>query len=369
MVLQGKGMMIWKITSCEGGNASAIASVAKSAGLSHVLIKIADHGVVYNYDKVNNVDLIPPVVDALRSNGIGVWGWHYVYGYDPLAEAKIAISQTKKYALDGYVIDAEQEYKLAGRDAVARTFMTELRKGLPSTPVALCSYRWPSYHPQFPWVAFLEKCDYNMPQVYWMMAHNPAAELEKSLTEFKNITPYRPLTPTGPAFSESGWSPTPAEVTAFLAKTQSLGLTAANFFSWDDCRARLLPVWNEIAKYNWPVDSTTQDITARYMNAMNSHNPDLVKELYTEDAVHITSGRTVQGPVYIRGWYDDFIAHRFPDATFKITSMDGSGSTRHFSWTANSVDSKYGNILDGNDTFGLVNDKIAYHYTFFNVTP
>jgi hypothetical protein len=108
MFLQGKGMTIWKILSCEGGNAAKIAEVAKSAGFSYVLIKIADAGAAYNYDKVNNKDLIPPVVDALRSAGISVWGWQYVYGYDPIAEARIAISQMNKYGMDGFVIDAEQ---------------------------------------------------------------------------------------------------------------------------------------------------------------------------------------------------------------------------------------------------------------------
>ena len=40
MALTGKGFMIWKIKDCEGGNADAIADVARRAGLSHVLIKV-----------------------------------------------------------------------------------------------------------------------------------------------------------------------------------------------------------------------------------------------------------------------------------------------------------------------------------------
>ncbi|MRR32300.1 hypothetical protein EG834_18670, partial [bacterium] len=71
-------MTIWKILSCEGGNPSAIANVAQAAGFSYVVIKIADAGVAYNYDKVNNKDLIPAVVEALRAKGISVWGWQYV---------------------------------------------------------------------------------------------------------------------------------------------------------------------------------------------------------------------------------------------------------------------------------------------------
>jgi hypothetical protein len=51
MALQGKGFMIWKIPSCEGGSASQIASQAKLAGLTHVLIKIADGITAYNVNK------------------------------------------------------------------------------------------------------------------------------------------------------------------------------------------------------------------------------------------------------------------------------------------------------------------------------
>lgn len=95
MTLKGKGLWIWKIPQVEGGNASSIATIAKNAGFSHVLIKIADSSYAYNVDKNTGVDLIPPVVDALRAKGILVWGWHYVYGYNPQGEAAIAISHAK----------------------------------------------------------------------------------------------------------------------------------------------------------------------------------------------------------------------------------------------------------------------------------
>jgi hypothetical protein len=74
MTLTGKGMMIWKIPNCEGGDASKIASLAQTANFSHVLIKIADGSVAYNRDKTTGADLIPAVVSALRAKGIGVYG-------------------------------------------------------------------------------------------------------------------------------------------------------------------------------------------------------------------------------------------------------------------------------------------------------
>ncbi|KAF0111523.1 MAG: hypothetical protein FD147_874 [Chloroflexi bacterium] len=368
MVLQGKGTWIWKIPQCEGGNAQAIATVAKNAGFSHVLIKIADSSYPYNVNKTTGVDLIPPVVDALRSKGLLVWGWHYVYGYNPLGEAAIAISQCKKYNLDGYVVDAEIEYKLAGREAVARTFMTELRKGIPNTPVALSTFRWPTYHPNFPYKAFLEKCDYNMPQVYWMKAHNPIYDLTRSYNEFKAITPTRPMIPTGPAFMESGWQPTPAEVKDFLDTAKSLGMTGANIYSWDDSRTILPAVWNLVANYNWPGPAQPPvgtDILDKYMNALNTMNYNAALDLYTEEAVHVTADRTIQGNVNIRLFIGQLLTNGLNDGVFKVTSSSGTGETRHFTWTC---DSYRGKVRDGSDTFGLKDGKIAYHYSHFTIT-
>ena len=67
MALQGKGFFIWKIKNCEGGDAALIAKKAKKAGLSHVLIKVANGIYSYNYDWARKIDLVPPVAEALRS--------------------------------------------------------------------------------------------------------------------------------------------------------------------------------------------------------------------------------------------------------------------------------------------------------------
>ena len=369
MALQGKGIWIWKIPNCEGGNAQSIADIAKNSGYSHVLIKIADSSSPYNINKTTGADLIPPVVDALKAKGILVWGWHYVYGYNPLGEAAIAISQCKKYNLDGYVVDAETEYTQAGRDAVARTFMTELRKGIPSTPVALSTFRWPSYHGNFPYAAFLEKCDYNMPQVYWIQAHNPAYDLTRSFNEFKAMSPCRPMIPTCAAFRESGWEPTAADVKAFLDTAKSLGCTGANVYSWDDCRKTLPDVWNLAANYPWAAPSApmspSSDILDRFMDMLNSMDYNKVLDLYDDNAVHITAEKTIQGKANIRSFYGQLLTNRLNDGLFRIASQNGSNETRHFTWTC---DSYRGHVYDGSDTIGIKDGKIVYHYTHFTVS-
>lgn len=365
MALQGKGMMIWKISRCENGDPRAIADVAKSAGLTHVLIKIADGPYSYNVEKETNKDLVPPVIDALRAFGIKPWGWHYVYGNNPSGEAQIAVKRVKQLGLDGYVIDAEGEYKEPGKDKAATKFMEELRKGIPKKPVALCSYRWPTYHPQLPWKEFLEKCDYNMPQVYWQSAHNPEDQLRKSVREFQALTPYRPIIPTGPVYKYGGWEPTPADIQEFLNAARSLNLPAANFFEWYYGRTILKPLWNTIAAYPWPPYPTPVDLPEQYISALNTHNADIVANLYTDNAVHITTSQTIQGINAIKIWLNTFLNQTFANAEFQLTGSSGTGSSRHFTWKAKS---STGSINNGNDTIGIVSGKIAYHYSYFTIS-
>jgi hypothetical protein len=363
VAIQGKGFFIWKIPSCESGNVSAIADRAQKAGLTHVLIKIADGTTSSNYDTARSLDLIPPVKAALKSLGIQVWGWHYVYGYDPLGEARKAIQRLQDLRLDGYVIDAEAQYKEPGKATAATKFMAEMRAAFPALPMALSSYRYPSYHPELPWTQFLEKCDYNMPQVYWEQAHNPVTQINRVIDEFKAKVPYRPVIPTGPTYKTGGWAPTVTDMTDFLKRVCALGLPAVNFFSWDECRRDLPVLWDTIQKFNW--DLGGMDVPDRYIAALNSHDANQVINLYQPNAVQITAQRTVQGTDQIRSWYTTLINNLLPNATFTLTSSSGDGNSRHFTWQATSTK---GSVTNGSDTLGLIQEKINYHYTYFTVT-
>lgn len=363
MALSGKGFFIWKIPRCENGNVSAIADFAETCQFTHVLIKIAD--TIYSYNVSDGVDLVPPLVKVLHDRGIQALGWHYVKGDLPEAEANKAIQRVRELGLDGYVIDAESEYKQPGKSAAAKRFMARLREALPTTLMALSSYRYPSYHPQLPWREFLEKCDLNMPQVYWLHAHNAGEQLTRSVSEFRSMTPFRPIVPTGSAYREFGWQPTPDEILDFLYTAQNLNLSAANFYSWDSCRAFLPEVWDTICAYPWTAPTPPGDMTAQLIAALNTHDPDRVVSLYTPSAVHITGARTIQGHAAIRAWYAYLFDSLLPGAVFRRTSHSGSGSSLHFNWTASSSS---GNVDDGNDTLGLSNDLITYHYSFFSVS-
>jgi hypothetical protein len=360
MTLTGKGFWIWKIKSCEGGVAETIASEALAASLTHVPIKIADGPYQYNYDRVAKVDLIAPVREALQLKNILVWGWHYVYGYDPIGEANIAIQQIQRLGLDGYIIDAEAEYKEPGKATAARQFMNALRAALPTLPIALSSYRFPTLHKTLPWSTFLEKCDYNMPQVYWEEAHNPVTQLTRCVNEFKAISPYRPIIPTGPTYSTGSWQPNDYDIKRFLDTAKSLGLSGANFFSWDECKASTPTLWNIISAYPWG-GPPGADITQRYVSALNTHDPNQMLALYQPNTAHITAARIIQGTSALSAWFSQFFTSIIPNALFQLTGSSGSGNSRSLTWQATSGTTSY----TGSDTFGLQDGKIIYQFSIY----
>ena len=363
-MLTGKGMFIWKILNCFHGDIDKIIEMAIKADYSHVLIKIANGVYSYNYDWDKSIDLVPPLVQALKSEGIQAWGWHYLFGDQPSQEAEKAISRIRGLGVDGYVLNAEGFYR--GKYAAAKTFMNKLRSEINDIPVALSSYRYPSYHPQFPWDEFLKKCDLNMPQVYWMQAHNPGAQLKQSVAEFQNLTYKPPIFPTGAAFTEWGWTPTASEVKEFMQKAKSMNLSGVNFWEWSNLH-NLLPaeIWRTIRDFEWKAEpQPPDDIAELLIQALNSHDPVKVSALYQDQAVHITSERTVQGKGSIKSWCATLFNEILPDAVFNLASFTGTGNIRHISWTANS---SIGNVQNGSDTIGMIDGKIAYHFSEFTI--
>jgi hypothetical protein len=364
MTLQGKGFMIWKVPSCEKGDANVIAAEAKKAGLTHVLIKVANGIYPYNIEKETKKDLVPPVVFALKEQGIQVWGWHYVFGDYPIREAEIAVTRVKQLGLDGYTIDAEAEYKRPGMEDAARRFMAKLREGIPNTKVSLCSYRYPNLHREFPWKAFLEKSDYNMPQVYWEQAHNAGEQLKRCVKQFMELAPFRPIMPMGPVYKTGGWLPYAADITDFLVTARHLNLSAANFFAWD-WRSILSSLWDAAARFPWPTAPVVpKDMPQMVIDTLNTHDHLLVSSLYADDAVHITADKTAQGPEAIGKWYKGIFSEKLPKAKFTLTGDSGSGNSRKFTWTA---DSPEGKVTDGSDVIGILDGRITYHYSYFTI--
>lgn len=236
MLPTGNGYFIWIMDRCTGGNPQAIADRAAAAGLKWVAIKIANGILPYGKLAQNKA-----VVEALHARGIQAWGWHYVYGYSPVREAEVAAEQVDLTGVDGYIINAEVEYKLEGMSAAARKYMDTLTTRV-NKPIGVTSFRFPSLHREFPWKEFLPRVDFNMPQVYWIGANNPGYQLRKAVRESLELAPNLPIIPLGAAFTEWGWNPTGGEILEFRVTASSLKLPGYGWWEWYHAETKN-PAW------------------------------------------------------------------------------------------------------------------------------
>jgi hypothetical protein len=262
--LEGKGWYIWVVNNCDAGNPEIIAEKAEGAGLSHVLIKIAHGPNPYRYNIITTGDRVEPLVRALREiPDFQVWGWQYVFGEEPEAEARIAVDLVKQYQLDGFVINAEKEFKREHVKPNAPRYCDALREnlqdaGLQDLPVALSSYRYPITHNDFAWRPFLDVCTIMMPQVYWVTkgTPDPAGNLQSCLRQYEQLGWSGTIIPTGAAYDEwqgSGaskwlWSTGADEIRDFLPAVKGAGLRAVNFWSWQHADAER---WQAVAELQW----------------------------------------------------------------------------------------------------------------------
>jgi hypothetical protein len=365
LTLQGKGFFLSQLRLCENGDPAVIMDAALEAGLSHVVVQIADGEKAIGIDAAG-IDFTAPVVQVLRLAGITVWGWHSVYGDHPSAEAAVAIARSQALDLDGYVVNVGKEYQNPRMTNAARQFMAEVRQVL-KIPIALSSYHFPNYHPELPWSTLLEFCDLHMPKVSWESAHNAGSQLRESKSQCDALPNARPYIPTGAVYAASGWSPAAEDINDFLNTAQSLGLKAVNFYNWDACRQKLPLLWMTIASFAWPVqaplptqgrpDQILPDVfVARFLAALTSRQAAQVSAFYDPAATQVWADQIRTGVTSIQAGFAAFF-HSLPSGTiFFITRAQAEDNRRLISWKAGQ--------LTGQTTLVLKNGKIVLDYTF-----
>lgn len=239
MLPNGKWIMLWRGKNFRDGSIAAAVAACKAMGLSCVAMKIGDG--INDRDYASYPGQMPQAVAAFRAAGIDVVGWHYIYGgvwykkstgewltngATPAQEAAFAKAQVKALGLSAYLIDAEKEYKLLSQASRAKSFMANLA-GI-GVPVGLCSYRFPTVHPTFPWEEFLVGCDFHAPQVYHGSGRG-VPDLVRSQLELEKLRKL-PIVPVGRAYIGDGYAApgiTPAEMLTFMdaAKQACLGVS------------------------------------------------------------------------------------------------------------------------------------------------
>jgi hypothetical protein len=265
--LDGKGFFI---NDLRLQTAAAWSEKCAAAGAKRVMLKV---------DSAMNVGRLAPAAAAFKAKGISVEAWHYILPKDPVGSARRAaldcatMELATGRAIGAFHVDAEGPYNLPGNidELAARAYMGELRARLGKTvPIGLCSYRYPSYQPNFPWLAFVYASDFHSPQVYWVGAHNPGFQLRKSIAELLKIRKL-PVIPVGAAYSEKVkinghtqvWWSSPPELEEFMdaaaaAKCPGLGVWFAdemfsvNWWEFKGSTVAMRQAWVKTFSLPWP---------------------------------------------------------------------------------------------------------------------
>jgi hypothetical protein len=182
--------------------------------------------------------------------------------------------------------------------------------------------------------------------------------------------------PTGSAYGAGGWVATAGDLRKFLKTARRMGLAGANFYSWDYAGApSRTDLWDAVANFDWqpaetpdePVEEPRDDgIVRAFFDALNAFDLDAVLDLYQPNAAHVTARRTIFGKAALRAWYEELIDTALRGGAFTLGAISGNGGYRRFDWAA---DSFSGHVEDGDDTIGLRDGLIQYHYTYFTVLP
>ncbi len=235
---KGVGMWIWLIDSCENGDVETIVDKAVEYGITWVAPKAQQGTVWYRRNK----EKIKALSQALHAKGIEVYPWGWIYGrstYPPYAsiaraEGERAFEVVHELEADGYIIDAELDWKRPlNMAAEAPKFMAPLQDL--SIPVLLSSYRYPNYHRAFPWAAWSDtlqpdRGDGWIPQVYWeqdFRLNAGSTQLQATLDQYtaRNLLKDdRSFHPSPSAYSRGAWSATDEQITLFRKKVEELEL-------------------------------------------------------------------------------------------------------------------------------------------------
>jgi hypothetical protein len=229
----GTAMWIWNLPKSSGGNPDAIIAQARAHGVRTVFVKSGDGT---NYWSQFSTQLVA----ALKSGGLKVCGWQYVYGSNPTGEAAVAARAVVNGA-DCFVIDAESEYQ--GRYAQAQSYTQALRDAVgPSYPIGLSSFPYVDYHPRLPYSEFLAPggAQFNVPQVYWKAIGDSVDEAMDHTYRYNR--PYaRAIVPVGQSYSNTS----SADVVRFRQIAALQGSPGVSWWSWE---AASSSNWNAIGQ-------------------------------------------------------------------------------------------------------------------------
>jgi hypothetical protein len=227
-------MWIWELPRSEGGDVTAIANRARSAGVSTVFVKSSD-GAASRWGQFS-----PELVAGLKAQGIRVCAWQFDYGNDPAGEAALGVDAIADGA-DCLVVDAESAYE--NKYAQAAQYMGALRAAVgPAYPIGFTSFPYVDYHSRIPYSVFLAPgaANANLPQVYWKDIGG-TVEAVAGRTLAHNRIYGTPIAPIGQTYGNVP----PDDIARFRALWAAYGSAGLSWWSW---QATTEPGWAALAQ-------------------------------------------------------------------------------------------------------------------------
>jgi hypothetical protein len=216
------GMWIWYVDRSEGGSIDGIVARARQAGIGTLYVKSGDADDVWpQFNKT--------LVGALHRAGLDVCAWQFVYGDQPVDEAKVGAAAVRRGA-DCLVIDAEGQYE--GKYAAADRYIRALRGRIGAAfPLSLAAFPYVDYHPSFPYSVFLGPgaAIANQPQMYWRAIGTSVRAVYEHTFLFNRIWD-RPLYPLGQTYGGAGRG----EILRFRRFAESYGGLAPSWWDWQE---------------------------------------------------------------------------------------------------------------------------------------
>ena len=257
--LAGKWVWIWNWRRCDDGDASRVAERLRSAGCRGAIVKAFDGGRWFAQGPS-----FRDICRALKSHGLAVGGWGYLYGRDAAGEAKLAIETAQYGEADLLVLDVETEFK--GHPEAAEEVCQGVREALGSSyPLYYSTFAIARYHRSFPYEAFERHLTSGgsvggtAPQVYWnafRWPHERALAWTYEDYAALGVPPER-MFPVAGLYGE-GLTPYPAadEVRDFVRRAAEAGSRGVSFWSYEHMSEAM---WDAVASAAMNADEADPD--------------------------------------------------------------------------------------------------------------
>jgi hypothetical protein len=211
---------VWELWGL--GTPAQVMQEALALNLHTLAVKVADGTTYWSGTQ--------PAIQTIQAGGYPVFGWQYVYGQDPHAEALTAIQAIHNANLDGFIIDIEAPYEtLSAPGAAALLYIKAIRDAYPDLPIGVTSFGDWDFHRSIPLTVLAPHVDVLMPQIYWQdMGWSLPTAWDTCMASYQPFQ--KPILPIGQAYGPV----TPAEIQQFTQNVLNKGIPGLSWYRVGD---------------------------------------------------------------------------------------------------------------------------------------